>query len=189
MTTTNPTPPPVDECPHCERKPPRHHPLCPTVVNPPKGYQAPKQAATAAQKPGQQVDVVERVKAMQVAHRMSHENFCDSSYWKDEFDKEAEAAIRAMPPAAGQANAAQVERVRQMLVDYWASDVDPLTAAQSIVALCSPPTTSPADQPAVSLEKCFEAYINAGDDEWASGKDPLKRVRAILDAAGVAYVD
>lgn len=45
--------------------------------------------------------LLERIKDMKIAHRMSHEPFCDSSYWQDEFEKEAEAALGAYREAVG----------------------------------------------------------------------------------------
>lgn len=41
----------------------------------------------------------------------------------------------------------------------------------------------------VSLRDMFNVQQIAKDDEWASGRDPLKPIRAILDAAGVPYAD
>lgn len=54
-----------------------------------EGYQA--ALADAARREG---ELVEYIKALAVAHNMSHEPFCDSGYWREEFEAIYNKAIK-----------------------------------------------------------------------------------------------
>ena len=46
-------------------------------------------------RPADECELIEIMKDMAIAHRMSHTHMCDGGYWRDEFDRLSEKSLAA----------------------------------------------------------------------------------------------